>query len=129
MLLDEALKKLVELNIAVIDENKYKYSVSFENIAKEIIANPPGKLRQIRMANEAGRKLIPHIIALATSKPSVRDIQNIVTGYVCLKIHINIHNIDVDSKLVPDLAYAVWYLNDHEPTTEEVEEWKSTSLK
>lgn len=129
VLLDDALKKLVEFNIAIVDENKYKYSPSFECTVKDIISNPPGKFSQIKMANEAGRKLITQTIALATTKPSKRDIENMITGYVCLKIYVKNNNIDVDKKLLPDLAYAVWYLNDNEPTMEEVESWKLTFLE
>lgn len=126
MLLDDALKKLVELKVAIVDNDKYKYSSRFERTAQEIIANPPSKLSQIKVAQEAGRKLIPQILALAVSKPSRRDIENMIVGYVCLKAYIKSYGIEIDKKLMPDLAYAVWYLNDHEPTVEEVEEWKLT---
>lgn len=33
----------------------------------------------------------------------------------------------VDKGVVPDLAYAIWYLNDNKPSVEEVEEWGLTS--
>lgn len=126
MLLDDALEKLVELNIAIIDDNKYKHSSLFVQTVNEIIQNPPSRFRQIRYGQEAGRKLIAQILALATTKPSRRDLKNILTGYVCLKIHIDKQNLQIDKKLLPDLAYAIWYLNDHEPTIEEVESWKLT---
>jgi len=127
MLLDTALKKLIELQIAIIDENKYKYSPCFEQTAKEIIESPPGKIKQAKFAKEVGHKLIPQLIAIASHKPTRRDIENMITGYICLKIHIEEHSLEVDKKIIPDLAYAIWYLNDNNPTIEEVEEWNSTS--
>lgn len=127
LLLDEALKKLIDLGIATTRDDKYTYSPAFEQTAQNIISSPPGRLRQIKLANEAGRKLIPQIIALATSKPSRRDIENIITAYVCLKVHIEQQKLEVDKKIIPDLTYAVWYLNDNNPTVQEVESWNLIS--
>lgn len=124
ILLDESLKKLIELGIATIDNGKYQYSPQFEQTIKELTASPPGKLKQLKLAHEAGRKLIPELLTIATGKPTKRDIENMITAYVCLKIHIEKQNLQVNKKILPDLAYAVWYLNDHEPTIEEVEEWR-----
>lgn len=123
MLLNEALKKLIEYQIAVVDENKIRYSSAFEKTVQDIISSPPGRIQQIRLGNEAGRKLIPQILASAISHPSRRDIENMLTAYVCLKTHINQNNLQIDKKLLPDLAYAVWYLNDNNPTMEEIEKW------
>jgi hypothetical protein len=123
LLLDGALKKLIELKIAIVDDGKIKYSHDFENTALAIKESPPSKLHQAKLANEAGRKLIPQILALAVTKPSRRDIENMIVAYVCFKTHIEQQPIEVDKKLVPDLAYAVWYLNDNEPTMEEIETW------
>jgi hypothetical protein len=124
LLLDGALKKLVDLDIAIINNDKYIYSHAFEQTAINIISSPPGKLAQIKLANEVGRKLIPQIISMATTKTTRHDIENMLTAYVCLKNHIEEHNLTVDKTLFPDLTYAVWYLNDHNPTTQEVESWK-----
>lgn len=129
VLLDDALKKLVDLNIAMIDKGRYKHSHLFEQTVLDIRENPPSRFRQMKYGQEAGRKLIPQILAMALSKPSRRDIDNMITGYVCLKIHMDKQNLQINNKIIPDLAYAIWYLNDHEPTLEEVEEWKLTSQK
>lgn len=126
MLLDDALKKLVEFGIATIVDNKYQYSKSFEQTASDIINSPPSKLKQIKLGQEAGRKLLPDLLTLATHKPSRRDIENLMIAYVCLKTHVEKQNLNVDKKLISDLAYAIWYLNDNNPTIKEVEEWNPT---
>jgi len=126
LLLDGALKKLVDYNIAIIQNDKYTYSPLFEQTAHNIITSPPGKLKQTKLANEAGRKLIPEILTMATSKTTRHDIENMLTAYVCLKTHIDEQHLTIDKKILPDLTYAVWYLNDHNPTLEEVEEWNLT---
>ena len=123
LLLDGALKKLSDLGIAVIDNDKYIYSPLFTITTKSIITSSIGKVQQLKLANEAGRKLIPEILAIALNKPSRREIENMIVAYVCLKIYIDKQQLQVDKKIIPDLAYAVWYLNDHEPTVQEVEEW------
>jgi hypothetical protein len=127
LLLNEALNKLVEYNIASTVDNKYQYSEKFKQTIQQIISSPPSKLEQIKLGRQASHKLIPQILGMATSKTSRRDIENIVVAYVCLKTHIEEENFIVDKKLLPDLTYAVWYLNDHNPTTQEVEEWNLTS--
>ena len=126
LLLNEALKKLVELDIVTTKTGKYQYSKSFEQTAQHIISHPPGKLRQLKYGQEVGRKLITQFLALAITKPSRRDINNMITAYICLDIHIKKEKIEVDKSIIPDLAYAVWYLNDHEPTIKEIEEWTLT---
>jgi len=123
LLLNEALKKLVELDIATTKSGKYQYSKSFEQTAKHIISHPPSKLKQLKYGQEAGRKLVAQLLVIATTKPSRRDINNMLTAYVCLDIHIKKEKIEVDKKIIPDLAYAIWYLNDNEPTVEEVKLW------
>ena len=124
LLLNEALEKLVELGISTIKNGKYQYSKSFEQTAQHIISNPPGKLKQLKYGQEVGRKLITQFLALAITKPSRRDINNMITAYICLDIHIKKEKIEVDKSIIPDLAYAIWFLNDNEPTIEEVELWK-----
>ena len=129
LLLDGALKELVVLNIAVIADNKYVYSTQFEQTCKTIIASPLSRLKQMSLGTAAGKILMPQILALATTKPSRRDIDNLITAYVCVRVYIDECKCKVDKKLVPDLAYAAWYLNDHAPTLEEVEEMKSKEIK
>ena len=124
LLLDGALKKLVDFGIAIIQDDKYTYSPNFKHTAQDIISSPPGKINQMSMGKEA-RKLIPQILVEATTKTTRRDIENMITAYVCLKTHIKEYNLEVDKKIIPDLAYAVWYLNDNNPTIDEVESWSS----
>jgi hypothetical protein len=123
LLLDGALKKLVDLEVATVYGDKYVYSQLFAGTVHNIVSSPPGKLTQIKLANEAGHKLIPQILTMTTTKTTRHDIENMLVAYVCLKTHIDEHKLAVDKKLLPDLTYAVWYLNDHEPTLKEVEEW------
>jgi len=122
LLLNEALKKLVELGISTIKNEKYQYSNSFEQTVQHIISHPPGKLRQLKYGQEAGRKLTAQLLVLAVTKPSRRDLENMMVAYVCLDIHIKKERIEVDKKIIPDLVYAIWYLNDNEPTIKEMEE-------
>ena len=124
LLLDGALKKLVDYKISVIDDNKYKYSPQFERTAQNIISSPPSKINQMSLGREA-RRLIPQILVEASYKTTRRDIENMITAYVCLKTHIQEQHLEVDKKIIPDLAYAVWYLNDNNPTIDEVESWSS----
>ena len=127
LILNEALEKLTELNIAIITaEGKYKYSRSFEGTVKHIKLHPPGRLKQMKYGSEA-RKLIPQLLASVVTKPSRRDLENIITAYVCLKVHIKRNKLKVDKSIIQDLAYALWFLNDNKPTVEEVKEWKLTS--
>ena len=125
--IDRAIKKLVDLGIAIINNDIYIYSPLFEHTAQSIISSPLNKIQQIKLGNEAGRKLLPQILAMTISKPSRRDIENMLTAYVCLIVHIKQQNLEIDNKIIPDLAYAIWYLNDHKPTIKEVEEWNLTS--
>ena len=124
LLLDGALKKLVDFGIAIIQDDKYTYSPTFEHTAQDIISSPPGKINQMSMGKEA-RKLIPQILVEATFRTTKRDIENMITAYVCLRTHIQEQHLEVDKKIIPDLAYAVWYLNDNNPTIDEVESWSS----
>lgn len=127
MLLDEALKKIVSLGIAVLDDGVYRYSTVFEGVVqREIVDNPPSRLTQLKMGGEA-RKLVPQMLAMAVTRPSRRDIENLITAYFCLRSYVNSQALNVEKKFLPDLAYAVWYLNDHNPTVEEVNEWVSIS--
>lgn len=121
--LNEALNELVALGIAVTEGGMYVYSPSFTTTVANIISLPPGKIKMLQLGNEAGRKLIPQVLALALEKPSKREIENLVVAYVCLKRHIDIQRLVVNPKLVPDLTYAIWYLNGHKPTLEEVYGW------
>lgn len=123
IMLDDALKKLVELNIACWVDGKLKYSADFTATVESIKDSPPSKMTQLRLGNQAGRKLIPQILSMALTKPSRVDIENMIAGFVCLSIHLKEKGLDVEKKLLPDLAYGVWYLNDHEPTLEEINEW------
>ncbi len=124
MLLDSAIKKLVELGVATTTNNKYQYSKQFEEQVTKMMSCSFGKLKQLKLANEAGRKLIPEILAVATHKPTRHDIENMIVAYVCLKFYTEEQKLQYDKKYLPDLAYAVWYLNDNNPTLVEVEEWK-----
>ena len=126
LLLNEALKKLVEFGIATTESGKYQYSKSFEQTVKDIISSPPGRLGQLKYGQEAGRKLTAQLFALAVTKPSRKDIENLLVAYVCLKIYIDKHKLKIGKSIIPDLAYAVWFLNDNEPTIEEIEEWTLT---
>jgi hypothetical protein len=121
--LDEALQKLVKLNIAELKNETYQYTQHFASETSKLILSPPGRLKQLKLARESGHKLITQILALAMSKPSRKDIENMITAYVCLRLYLENNQIEVDKKIIPDLAYAVWYLNDHNPTLEEVKSW------
>jgi hypothetical protein len=123
MLLRDALHELVALNIATIKDDKFVYSSDFEDTCQKIVSSPLSKLKQLSIGRRAGEALLPQILAQAASHPNRRDIDNLITAYVCLHVHIEDFSIHVDKKLMPDLAYAVWYLNDNEPTQKEVEEW------
>lgn len=123
LLLGDALKKLLELKIAVLVDSKLRYSKDFEDTALALKDAPPNRLTQAKLAGEVGRKLIPQLLAMAVSKPSRRDVENMIVSYVVLKRHIEAAGLTVDKAILADLAYAVWYLNDNEPSLEEINEW------
>lgn len=123
MRLSDALHMLVELNIATIRDNAYVYSSGFEQTCNDLAASPMSKLKQMSLGRKAAKAMLTQILAQAANKLSRRDIENLITAFVCVYVHIEDCRIDADKKLLPDIAYATWYLNDNKPTLEEVNEW------
>lgn len=122
--LDEALDLLVKYGIATINQNTYFYSKNFEDFCSELVKSKVSRLTQMKLGKRAGKELIPQLLTMATAKPSRRDVENLITAYVCLLMYADKHKLKIEKKYVPDLTYAVWYLNDHNPTVEEVKEWR-----
>lgn len=123
LLLNTALTKLVEKDIVTIVDGKYTYSKSFVKTVNDIANKPLSFRKQASYGRKAGHKLTAQLIALTGQKPSVTDIKNLITAFTVLSEHIKRNNINVNKNHIPDLSYAIWYLNDHEATVEEMKEW------
>ena len=124
--LDEALKKLVEMKVAYIDQGRYVYSKEFEESAEHLKSKPMGRFAQIRLGRKIHKKVIPAMAqsaiaidrSLKSFKGKKREIDNIITAYILLLTHckrLNINLTENDDELAP-LIYATYYLNDHSPT-------------
>lgn len=122
--LSDALNKLVEVDIATIKDGKYTYSKKFEDFVSQIRNDELSILTQAKLGREATKNLTTQMLALALHNPTRRDVENLITAYVCVKQFSDENRLNLEKEVIADLAYATWYLNDHEPTVEEVKEWK-----
>jgi len=119
--LGEGFAKLIELKVATVKNNKYVYSSEFEETVRQLRERPPGKFEQLSLGRKIAKKMTSYLVATATVYRSKRDIENMVTAYVCLMRHLNRLGLSISESLFPSLTYATWYLNDHEPDIEEVD--------
>jgi len=116
------LQKLIYYKIATIVDNKYTYSLEFKESVEYLRKNPPGRLKQARLAKEVDSKIVPALVTYASSIKSKRKIENIIIAYVCLKTHLARLNIGIHSDELPNIVYGTFYLNDNEPEVWEKEE-------
>lgn len=121
---EEEFRKLIELKIATIKDDKYVYASEFEESVDHIKRNPPGKFHQLRLARKVHRDIISALIQSALLVRKKRDIENMIISYVCLLTHTKRLKIEIPKDDLPDVVYATYYLNDNEPevwSEEEIE--------
>lgn len=121
---EENFQKLIELGIAEIYGNKYRYSSKFSDFAKQVIEHPPSMFKQLKLGRQADSKIIPQLLAIAQSTPTKRNIDNMITAFSLLQLYLENYKIKIDKKFVSDLAFAIYVLNDNEPSLEEIKNWK-----
>ena len=118
--LEKALPMLIDLKAVTIKNHHYTYSPEFVESVEEVRSNPPGMLEQMRYGSKVAKDIIPLLITTAKSYQSRKDVENFLTAYICLDKHLKRLNLTVDKKYFTSLAFAIWYLNDHKPTVEEI---------
>lgn len=115
----DGFKRLVELRVAVVKDNKYVYSPEFEISVKQVIESPPRRLKQLSVGRKVGRKLAPYLLPTATSYTSKRDIENMIIAFLCLERHSKRLRLSLSESTLLELTHSTWYLNDNEPLAEE----------
>ena len=117
----DVLRKLVELKIAAVENNKYIYSAEFKSSFADLIAHPPGFYAQTRLANKINNELIPLFLSHGHIflKKGTHGYENIVEAYAGYDRHVKLLNLQVNDKDVPNIIYGTYYLNDHEPEVTE----------
>ena len=111
----EAFPLLVKYKIAETKDGKYVYSKLFEGSVAAMKLKPPGRIEQLRMGQKVRTSILPAIIQHAKAYRNKRDIENMITAYVCVMYHIKRHNIGIPKENLPAVVWGTWWLNDHEP--------------
>jgi len=116
--LDEDFQELIKLKAVTKKDGFYTYSSELVKTVEQIKRKPPGKFRQLRMAHKLARRMASLLVATAKTYRSRRDVENLVTSYVVLDLHLKRLGLKVDEKRKPWLAYALWLLNDNKISVE-----------
>ena len=110
----ETLALLVSFDVASVQDGKYVYSPEFNRTVQDIVQRPPSRFEQLRIAKRC-KQVLADLLS-ATPWPfskSPRNAENLITSYFVLHRHLKRTKRDV--KITPELVYATWYLNDHQP--------------
>lgn len=120
---DWRYKMLVELRIATVRNDKYVYSRDFEDSIAHLNNNPPGRIESVRLAAKVKRDIVPLLLQQAKIFKSRKEIENTVIAYIGLKVHCKRLGLDFPTKddLI-GIVWAIYWLNDHEPSISEEEE-------
>jgi len=112
--LEETFRTLIQIKVATVRNGKYVYAPEFEETVHGIQRKRIGYIKQLKYGRKAGKcasnTLLKHA---AFFKKSRRNINNLITSYLCLLAHLDRLGLKMED--IEDLGYAVWYLNDHEP--------------
>ena len=114
----EAFPLLVKYKIAETKDGKYTYSRLFEGSIAAMKLKPPGRIEQLRMGRKVRKTILPAIVEHAKAYRKKRDIENMITAYVCVMYHIKRHNIGIPEANLPPVVWGTWWLNDHEPAVD-----------
>lgn len=110
---EKVFQMLIDFKVASIKDRKYVYSPEFRESVKQLKANPPGRLKQLKLGREA-TKIIDSVILYARSLRKKRHIENMISAYVILKGHFKRLNLEMPKTDLPELIYGTWYLNENE---------------
>jgi len=77
------------------------------------LQNRPGAAKVKPSLSSIG-KINPRRLYSSLPEDVRRDLENLNVAYYCLERHLKRLGLKADKKRMPWLAYALWYLNDHE---------------
>ena len=115
--IESNLRSLVEYKIACVRNGKFVHSPDFEASVKYLRSNPPGQFKQLRLGRQVREGVLSALVDYASSFKSKRNIENLITAYVCVIYHMEYHGISIPKDEIPYVTYATLYLNDNEPET------------
>ena len=115
--IESNLRDLVKHEIACVRNGKFVYSPDFEASVKYLRSNPPGHFKQLRLGKQVRASVLSALVDYASSFRNKRNIENLITAYVCVVYHMGYHKITIPKDEIPYVTYATLYLNDNEPET------------
>jgi len=115
---EEFLQQMVKYKIAAVKDGKYVYAPEYESTVKHLTSGGISKFKSIKMAREASRHVSPLLLSNPELFNNKRDLDIIIGSYVCAKLHEERWKIRYTKGSYQQIAYAIWYLNDHEPEVE-----------
>lgn len=113
---EHILKKLVDLDVSMIQDGCYVYSKTFEKNVALLVRNGLGYIKRLNVARKAASSMSTTILAYKCFR-DLTQIENLITSYICMTYHLDQINQRNLAKM-DELVYAVWYLNDHKPEVE-----------
>ena len=117
---EEYFQKLVKYGIAEIKDNKYIYTQEFTETIKSFVKRQPNKLESFRIVNRIKGYLSDALFVFAGyfGRSKVQT-DNLIIAGICLDRYNKANNNIVPKDDMAFVAYAIWYLNDHEPEVED----------
>jgi len=112
---EETLQLLVRYKIATIKDGKYVYAPEFESTVKKLTQSGISKLKAAKLGRKAARYVEPIILTHPTLFKNRRNLENLIGSYTCMELHSEHWKIKYNKRKKQSMAYAIWYLNDHEP--------------
>ena len=112
---EETLQKLVEYKVASINNGKYVYAPEFEKSVQTLHKKKLSRRKQLKYGRKARSAIAPLLRMYSNLFLNKRNIENLITSYVCFHVHIERLGIKHDKSLENMLVYSTWYLNDNEP--------------
>ncbi len=117
---DSAYKRLVELKIATVKDGKYVYSREFIESVGIFNKNPPGRRQSLKLARQIKKAIVPLLLQQAKIYKSRKEIELTAIAYMQLKAHCKRLNLFLPDEII-SLVWAIYWLNDHEPSVDEEE--------
>ena len=115
---EELLQKMISLGIVRIVDSNYTHSLEFERAVLSLREHPPGKWQQLKMAHRLNNEIIPFLlnygIVLMKKGENMNNAKvmgNIATAFFGLETYFKNTKVTYDPNDMPNLIYAVYYLN------------------
>ena len=119
--LGSSLEKLFEIGAVTVNSGgHYVFTPDFIGHVEQIKQSPPGRIRQIKVAKDVGTRLVPQLLAVASTMKSRTDVENLIVAYYCIKTFTEKVPAKIDNKHLPSLAYGIWYVDKFKPKTCEI---------